>query len=369
MHTTRATRYFSGSYAEARDKFLRAVDHCGASVESHVLEGQLGAQRETLATDVVYIGPASAEKLLIVSSGTHGAEGFCGSGCQVATLHDANLLTRLQQAQVGLLLIHAVNPHGFSHLHRTNEDNIDLNRNHVRFDAPLPLNPGYADVEPLVLPAQWPPTAEAEAALMAYIAKHGMRNFRAAVTAGQYTSPGGLFYGGHSPSWSNRTVRGILRKYAATARHIAWVDIHTGLGPYGHGEKIYAGRDVASDLARARRWWGADVFAPFEGQSASADVSGPVVSAAYDECPQAGAALMGLEFGTLADDEVMLALRADTWLRSHPEAPAQQKNAIRQALRDAFYCDNDEWKGMVLGQTRVALLQSIQGLGNEAPRV
>jgi hypothetical protein len=77
---------------------------------------------------------------------------------------------------------------------------------------------------------------------------------------------------------------------------------------------------------------------------------------------------MGLEFGTLADDEVMRALRADTWLRSHPEAPAPQKNAIRQALRDAFYCDNDEWKGMVLGQTRVALLQSIQGLGNEAPR-
>ena len=30
--------------------------------------------------------------------------------------------------------------------------------------------------------------------------------------------------------------------------------------------------------------------------------------------------------------------------------------------RDAFYGDNDQWKGMVLGQTRVVLLQAVQGL-------
>jgi hypothetical protein len=366
MHTTRATRYFSGTYAEARAKFLRAAEDSGASIDSHVLDGRSGADGETLATDVAYVGSANASRLLIVTSGTHGAEGFCGSGCQVATLADSNLLARLDQAKVGLLLVHAVNPHGFSHLHRTNEDNVDLNRNHVRFDAPLPTNAAYAEVEPLVLTPHWPPTAEDEAALQAYIDKHGTRAFRVAVTSGQYTSPRGLFYGGTAPSWSNTTIRAVLRKHAAAARHIAWVDIHTGLGPYGHGEKIYAGRNAADDLSRARRWWGADVFAPFEGQSASADVSGPVVSAVYDECPNAGAAVMGLEFGTLADNEVMRALRADTWLRSHPEAPAKQRHAIRQDLRDAFYCDNDEWKGMVLGQARAALLQSIQGLSGEA---
>ena len=106
------------------------------------------------------------------------------------------------------------------------------------------------------------------------------------------------------------------------------------------------------------------MFAPFDGQSASADVSGPVVSAAYDECPQAQATLMGLEFGTLPDLEVLDRLRADQWLRRHPEAPPEQHRAIRQQVRDAFYCDNDEWKGMVLGQARVALLQTAQGLKN-----
>ena len=359
---TSAAHPFSGTYAEARTKFLDAAADRGAALQSFVLEAHRGALGETLATDVALLGARDAQRLLIVSSGTHGPEGFSGSGVQVATLRDDELLARLQQAGVALLLVHAVNPHGFSHLHRTNEDNIDLNRNHVRFDAPLPVNAAYAEVEPFVLPATWPPGPADEAAMAAYIERHGMRAYRAAVTTGQYNSPDGVFYGGQAPSWSNGTIRAILRQYAAAAGHIAWIDVHTGLGPYGHGEKIYPGRNAPADLARARAWWGADVFAPFEGNSASADVSGPVVSTIYDECPQASATLMGLEFGTLPDGEVLDRLRADTWLRRHPEAPPEQQRAIRQALRDAFYCDDDVWKGMVLGQSRVVLLQTLQGL-------
>jgi len=361
MYNSAASRHFSGTYAEARSKFLEAAAKRGAPVESFVHEAR-GALGETLATDVALVGPADAKRLLIVSSGTHGPEGFSGSGVQVAALHDDELLGRLGPAGVALLLVHAVNPHGFSHLHRTNEDNIDLNRNHIDFGAPLPANAGYTEVEPLVLPASWPPSPQDQAALGAYIQKHGMKALRTAVTSGQYSSPDGVFYGGTEPSWSNRTMRSILRKYGAAAEHIGWIDVHTGLGPYGHGEKIYPGRNATADLARARAWWGADVFAPFEGNSASADVSGPVVSIVYDECPKAVVSLMGLEFGTLPDQEVLNRLRADTWLRRHPEAPDEQKRAIRQELRDAFYCDNDEWKGMVLGQSRVVLLQTVQGL-------
>jgi hypothetical protein len=359
---TAATRHFSGTYAEARAKFLDAAAQRGAAIELFVHPAHRGALGEELATDVALLGAKDAKKVLLVTSGTHGPEGFCGSGAQVATLNDTDLLTRLEQAGVALLLVHAVNPHGFSHLHRTNEDNIDLNRNHIDFNAPLPVNAEYPGVEPLVLTATWPPTPADETAVAAYVEKHGMRAFRAAVTKGQYVSPDGLFYGGTAPSWSNGTMRAILRKYAASATHIGWIDIHTGLGPYGHGEKIYPGRNTPADLAQAHAWWGADVFAPFAGDSASADVSGPVVSIAYDECPNASIAPMGLEFGTLPDGEVLTRLRADTWLRRHPEAPDAQKREIRQGLRDAFYCDNDEWKGMVLGQTRVVLLQTLQGL-------
>ena len=96
-------------------------------------------------------------------------------------------------------------------------------------------------------------------------------------------------------------LEGVSKRFGATS---AQVDAVKKLYD-GPGEKIYPGRNSPADLARARAWWGADVFAPFEGDSASADVSGPVVSTVYDECLQADASLMGLEFGTLPDQEVL----------------------------------------------------------------
>jgi hypothetical protein len=59
---------------------------------------------------------------------------------------------------------------------------------------------------------------------------------------------------------------------------------------------------------------------------------------------------------------VLKALRADHWLRRHPECEATAAAQIRQILKDAFYCDNDEWKRLVFGQTRVVAWQAIAGL-------
>jgi hypothetical protein len=358
------SQYFSGTYAEARQKFIEAAAHRGVPVKQYVLPDYLGALSETLSIDVAYLGADDAERLLIVSSGTHGPEGFCGSGCQVATLYDNDLIARLKKSGVALLLIHAVNPYGFSHLQRTNQDNVDLNRNHIDFSVPPPDNSAYLGIDPLVLPETWPPTAENEATLAEYVQRHGVDEYNRALNSGQYTVPDGMFYGGREPTWNNLTMRTILRGYAANARHIAWIDLHTGLGPREHGEKIYAGRPVMSDLQRARTWWGADVFAPFDGESASPAVSGPVASIIYDECPQAAAGLLALEFGTFPLEVMVYRLRALHWLIRNPNTEAPKRNAILRQIRDAFYCDDDIWKGAVWGQSRVALLQAMTGLSN-----
>lgn len=353
---------FAQSYAEARQKFLDAAGRGGLAVETHVLEGRTGAQGEVLATDTVLIGAADAPNLLIVTSATHGVEGFCGSGCQGALIADAELAARLAPARTAMLLVHAVNPWGFSHLRRTNEDNIDLNRNCVDFAKPRPANPGYHELDALLMPASWPPAPENEQAIAAYQQKHGMAAFQRAVSAGQYDVADGLFYGGTGPAWSQRTMREILARHGAGKQRIGWIDIHTGLGPWGHGEKIFAGKPVAEELARARAWWGIDVFATFEPGSVSTDVTGPVVGLAAEVCPAAEITGMGLEFGTLPMAEVTQALRADQWLHRNPQAAPGQAAAIKRALRDAFYGDTEGWKGMVTAQTRVAVLQAVTGL-------
>ena len=353
---------FSATYAEARAKFLAAAAARGWTVASHPHPSARGAEGEALAIDVATPGRADAPALLVITSGTHGAEGFCGSGCQALLLDDEAFLGAAGAAGVDVALVHAVNPYGFSHLRRTNEDNVDLNRNFRDFSAPPARNAAYAGIHPFVVPDAWPPTPANEARIAAYVADHGPRAYQAAVSSGQFEFPDGLFFGGVRPAWSNTVLRGVVRSLGAGRRRLAWIDLHTGLGPCGHGEKIYMGDGDAASLARARACFGADVTSYYDGSSTSAKLSGVIYRAALDECPDAEFTGMALEYGTLPLAQVLEALRGDQWLANHPEAVTMRRTAIKRAVRDAFYVDRADWKAMVWAQARVAALQALTGL-------
>ena len=352
---------FAADYASARARFRAAAATHAAKLTEHVHPTAKGPAGETLAIDVALLGSHDAPSLLVVTSGTHGVEGFCGSGVQVALLEDPAVLAMLAGAKVTVALVHGVNPYGFAHVRRTNEDNVDLNRNFIDFSAPLPANPAYAEVHGFMVPTAWPPATDTEQRLGAYLAQHGPARLQAAVTGGQYDYPDGMLYGGRAPAWSNTTLRSIFRALGSGRQHIGWIDIHTGLGPAGHGEKIFSGPNDATMLARTRAWFGADVTSFYTGSSSSAQVTGSVSAAAVEECPAARYAGIGLEFGTVPLTHAMQALRADLWLGNQRDRPPQHA-AIKQAMRDAFFIDTDEWKGMVYGQARVALLQALRGL-------
>jgi hypothetical protein len=355
---------FAPDYASARARFRAAAAAQNAVQTEHVHPSAQGPAGESLAIDVALLGASDAPALLVVTSGTHGVEGFCGSGIQVALLEDPAVLGVLASAGTAVALVHAVNPYGFAHIRRTNEDNVDLNRNFMDFAAPLPANAAYAEVHGFIVPTAWPPSAETEQRLGAYLAQHGPARLQAAVTGGQYDFADGMLYGGRAPAWSNTTLRSIFRALGSGRQHIGWIDIHTGLGPAGHGEKIFSGPDDAAMIARTRAWFGADVTSFYTGSSSSAQVTGSVSAAAVEECPAARYAGIGLEFGTVPLVHAMQALRADLWLRNQRTRPPQHA-AIKQALRDAFFIDTDEWKGMVYGQARVAVLQALRGLAAE----
>jgi hypothetical protein len=355
---------FSQSYAEARQKFLQAVRDAGLSVTSH--EHPLrGRDSEVLAMDVARLGRPDASGLLVITSACHGVEGFCGSGAQVALLGDAAFCDAAQRSGVAVLWVHALNPYGFSWWRRTTHENVDLNRNFHDFSKPLPPNPEYDEIAPWIVPTQWPPTPEVNALTLRYIAQHGEKGFQAAISSGQYRYPDGLFYGGREPSWSNRTVRQVLRDHGRHCARLGWIDLHTGLGPSGVGERIFACRDDTAALQRARTWWGDGVTSIYDGSSTSALLTGLMWLAAYEECPQAEYTGIALEYGTLPVLDVMNALRADQWLENHPETAADMRQAIKRQLRDAFYTDTDAWKESVVAQAREASLQAIGGL---APR-
>jgi hypothetical protein len=314
-----------------------------------------------LALDVARDGPADAQSLLLVSSACHGVEGFCGSGMQGALLANADWHEAARDAGVAVLYLHGLNPYGFSWWRRTTHENVDLNRNFRDFKADAPRNVDYDALAALIVPPTWPPTREVAAALDRFAAERGERALQQAMSGGQYHHPEGLFYGGAGPTWSQVTVRHVLQDHARRCTKLAWIDLHTGLGPSGHGERIYAGYDDAATVARARAWWG-DVTSIYDGSSTSALLTGMMFAAAYEECPQAEYTGIALEYGTLPQREVMDALRADQWLENHPEASGEQRRAIKQQVRDAFYVDTVEWKAQILEQAFDASRAALRGL-------
>jgi hypothetical protein len=356
---------FAGTYAQARRKFLDAADAAGLLVESK-LHPLKGAEGEDLAMDVARDGHPDAPKLLILSSACHGVEGFCGSGIQVAALRDTAWREHAKAMGVAVLYIHGLNPYGFSHLRRTTHENVDLNRNFNDFSAPLPVNDAYREVQHLLLPREWPPTAENASDIARYLASKGEAAYQAAITRGQHEFPDGLFFGGTESTWSNRTLREVLRAHGRRAGRIAWIDIHTGLGPAGVGERIYAARDDAATLRRARDWWGGGGKTPvtsvYDGSSVSAFLTGMMFNAVYDECPQAEYTGMAMEYGTVPMMQTLQSLRGEQWLDRHPEATPELAQQIRQQVKDAFYTDSAEWKEQVVAQAREALFQAADGL-------
>lgn len=342
---------FAQTYAEARSKFLQAAAAAGLAVQAHRLPLR-GRDGEELAVDVARHGADDAAHLLIVSSGCHGVEGFCGSGVQGALLRDPSWHAAAAPAGVAVLYVHALNPWGFSWWRRTTQENVDLNRNFVDFQGPLPVNTAYLELHHALLPATWPPPPEAEQAIAAFVARHGMRALQAAVSSGQHDEPRGLFFAGRGPCWSHATWRQVLRDHGQRCARLAWIDLHTGLGPAGHGERIFYCRHDAQALARARAWWGNEVTSIDDGSSVSARLSGMAFEAIHQECPKAQYTGIAIEYGTEPMTEVMRALRADQWQQNHPEAPDELRRAIKRQVRDAFYTNTAEWKARVVEQAQ-----------------
>lgn len=353
-----------GGYAEARARFLSAAARAGASLSSiaHPLEGPDG---EALATDLAWLGPADAPGVLLIVSGVHGVEGHCGSMVQSAWLEQAR--GRALPDGMAAALVHAVNPFGFAWTRRTDHENIDVNRNWVDFGQPLAVNSAYLAHEALVTPERWDDAARER--LRAALAGAGSlaerRALVAALTSGQHDRAGGLFFGGRAPSWSRTMLEDLLADRFGACRHLAILDIHSGLGPYGHGDRLVPAAAGPAALARARRWYGLGA-APVGGDgSVSAPVTGDWMSGAIGLLPQTDITPLAIEFGTRPPDMVLEALVGDAWLWHDRAGRADRAGQVVAAMRDAFFPAGALWQGMILGQALSMIGQALEGLGDE----
>ena len=196
-----ALNYFHKTYEDCRSAFVEKAKLLVSQYEG-VEAFRIPVHCETdpdLTIDFCYIpAQVSLNSLLILSSGTHGIEGFTGSAVQLMVMEE--ILNPDHLDTTGIFLIHGMNPFGFKYLRRFTENDVDLNRNcavdESLFDT---KNEGYQKLNDMLNP-------QGEANHRSFRNRHfhliaiqkilaeSMPVLRQAVLQGQYEYPGGLFF-------------------------------------------------------------------------------------------------------------------------------------------------------------------------------
>ena len=354
-------RYFSNDYFEAREKFLGAASSAGGAIKSYLNPNGTGPDGEAIYTDVAVFGDPAAPKVLMIVSGTHGNEGFCGSGCQIAYLTEG--WVEKHSPDTCVIMVHALNCYGFANVRRVTEDNADLNRNFVDHEKPYPDNAGYRVIHQFLMPDDWTTESvkQANKGLAIYRSEHGAEAFQKAISGGQYSHPQGVFFGGNKPAWSNTLLRSLVGQYCLNKAHVALIDFHTGLGPNGYGEIILNG-DFDQSYERAQDWYNNEVTSFQDGSSTSAELTGMICFAFLDVIPADKLTGIAVEYGTVDVKDVIYALRFDNWINVHEKPGTARWQEGKQAIKDALYCDSDQWKDKVWERAQWVLTRTYSGL-------
>jgi hypothetical protein len=244
--------WFPASYRESRERFQELAREAEAAPFTWQMAAR-GPREEPLAIDVARWGHENATRWLLLTTGIHGSEAPFGS----AVLF--RLLQQLQEEEphqdVGILLIHALNPFGFAWTRRTNEDNIDLNRNGL-----LPTE-SYTGAHPLyhhVYHAFDPHRRKRMDSfyLQAWwlIMRHTKAALQASLPVGQYEYPRGLFFGGKGLSESLLHLQQHLPTLMPDAEEVMHLDFHTGLGRWAQCKLLIDMPETDADAQWIAQW-------------------------------------------------------------------------------------------------------------------
>lgn len=351
---------FAETYAEAREKFLDLARSKNAFLHSVTHPG-LGANGEEMAMDFAVFGPRDAERTLLLVSGTHGQEGYTGSAIQIGYLRDLEI-----PVGVNVIALHGLNPWGFSHLSRSDELNIDNNRNFLDFDNPPPANPIYCEMHAAICPDDWNANIPAQEIVQPALDKYGPERTLSAVSGGQFEEATGLNFGGRAPSWSNRTVHEHLLPLLESAKKIAFIEWHTGLGEYGKLSHVCFHPLKTPSANKVWEWMGEDakasLAASMQGTDSIGEYRGPFAKWLPTAVPHAECAGLVIEVGTFDNNRVWESLRLDRWLRFGGGASPERREELRREMLEGLYPSSPEWRRSALKEGIGAQERVLRGL-------
>ncbi|QEG42783.1 M14 family metallopeptidase [Roseimaritima ulvae] len=339
--------FATADYASCRHAFRQLADRYGAHQEAWPID-----EAADLTIDAAVWGPENARHTMIISSGLHGAEGPFGSHIQQRWMQTA-LEQRPQTTR--LILLHALNPFGFAHRRRFDQDNLDLNR--AFFDAPQRPDTAelYGRLDPLLNPPGPPRRDGFLLRALAVVARHGLRKLGQAIVAGQYTHPRGLFYGGQQKSALQEVLETRLLPRLQSSAATDHFDLHTGLGKFCQLRLLMLPGVASEAVHAAVKLYGDQVMPP------QTDVGYQARGTLGGWLQQRLGASDGryryycVEVGTYSVLKVLSALRDENraWFACGSGAPAHERAA--EALIERFQPADARWQTQATEQVMAVL--------------
>ncbi|MCB9663869.1 MAG: DUF2817 domain-containing protein [Alphaproteobacteria bacterium] len=351
--------FFHDSYAEARRAFRGAAGQAGFDL--HTLDyGLPGPDGKDLSIDVAVRSKGILRRAVVISSGTHGVEGYFGSAVQLDQL-SGRLAGWEPQAGEGVVLIHAVNPWGMAFQRRVNEDNVDQNRNFRKAgEAWSGAAANYALLDGLLNPAS-PPTRFDPFPLQALPAllRHGFTALKEAVASGQYDYPKGLFYGGAGPSRSHTLLKSHLPRLMGSVEQVVHLDLHTGSGRWG---TYVLAADMPADGPDARRLRGAfgdEAVEAFDPTGVLYTIHGALGPWMQELFPGVRYDCLLAEFGTYPNLSVLTTCRYENRVVQHAPDDAALRRVARAKMMEAFCPADATWRASCVAQADAVMGQAM----------
>jgi len=229
--------FFFDSYKDCRKAFrdiaARACQEFPHSVRESIAVGKNAGKIDSI---LVKANKKRSRRLILLTSGVHGVEGFAGSAIQQKVL--TRIIEKETPIPCDILFLHGINSYGFRNWRRVNEHNVDLNRNFFFKREKLPKkekNRDYRKLASFFSPGFpftfWP--IEFLIFLLRFsgiLLRFGARKFIDAAVNGQFEYRRGIYYGGRKPEPVVRRLKDFLKTSVADYKEVLFLDIHTGYG-------------------------------------------------------------------------------------------------------------------------------------------
>ncbi|QDU76483.1 hypothetical protein Pan97_35330 [Bremerella volcania] len=354
--------YFSKDYPEAQARFREATAKLGFALESHAIGAQ-GPDGKELAFDVA-CSAGDPRRVLVISSGIHGVEGYFGSAVQMAMFGQwsGNSVPTAK-----IVMLHGLNAYGFAWDRRFNEENVDPNRNFLLAGQPFAGSPpGYAELDPFLNPKRPPSSWEPFTAKAAWlIMQHGMRKLRSAIATGQYDYPQGLFFGGKGPSHMQTILQQNMPRWLAGSEQVMHLDFHTGLGAWGTWKLLIDYKLTDLQRETLTQTFGADSFEANVDSEIAYDAKGGFGQWCVAQKFAPDYLFACAEFGTYSPVKVLAGLRAENQAHHWGSGEDASTQRAKEFLKELFCPADAKWRTQVVQKSLELVRQAEEGMSGE----